>query len=160
MQWWYFLFSAHPWLNSKVVFQVARARSQSFIMPGQEKGKVVTFGEREKREAPLHWLPRLHVPLSTTHLPHHIRPTSMRSSQAQKTTNRSKLVELLSKDTLSSLQIMIGPHQIGSSIHIMVELSYFSLDKWENEIYMGQFPQDGENGQNVAFLYFLELCCD
>ena len=30
------------------------ARNQSFIMPGQEKGKVVTFGEREKREAPLH----------------------------------------------------------------------------------------------------------
>ena len=26
---------------------------------------------------------------------------------------------------------------------------------------MGQFPQDGENGQNEAFFYlFLELCCD
>ena len=25
---------------------------------------------------------------------------------------------------------------------------------------MGQFPQDRENGQNVAYFYFLELCCD
>ena len=29
-----------------------------------------------------------------------------------------------------------------------------------HNLYMGQFPHDGENGQNVAFLYFLELCCD
>ena len=28
------------------------------------------------------------------------------------------------------------------------------------EIHMGQFPQDGENGQNVAFFIFLERCCD
>ena len=126
-------------IKLQVVFQVVSARNQSFIMPGQEKGKVVTFGEREKREAPLHWLPRLHVPLSTTHLPHHIRPTSMRWSQAQRTTNRSKLVELLSKDTLTSLQIMIGPHQIGSSIHIMVELSYFSFVQWEIEIYRRKY---------------------
>ena len=29
-------------------------------------------------------------------------------------------------------------------------------------LYIGQFPQDGENGQNVAFFFFffLELCCD
>ena len=27
--------------------------------------------------------------------------------------------------------------------------------------HMGQFPQDGENGRNVAFfLIFLELCCE
>ena len=26
--------------------------------------------------------------------------------------------------------------------------------------HMGQFPQDGENGQNVAFFIFLELWCD
>ena len=26
--------------------------------------------------------------------------------------------------------------------------------------HMGQFPQDGENGQNVAFFIFLVLCCD
>ena len=25
---------------------------------------------------------------------------------------------------------------------------------------MGQFPQDGENGQKVAFFHFLELCCE
>ena len=28
----------------------------------------------------------------------------------------------------------------------------------QNMAHMGQYPQDGENGQNVAF--FLELCCD
>ena len=28
------------------------------------------------------------------------------------------------------------------------------------QAYMGQFPQDGENGQNVALFIFLELCCD
>ena len=27
-------------------------------------------------------------------------------------------------------------------------------------IHLGQFPQEGENGQNVAFFYFGELCCD
>ena len=28
------------------------------------------------------------------------------------------------------------------------------------QAYMGQFPQDRENGQNVALFIFLELCCD
>ena len=37
---------------------------------------------------------------------------------------------------------------------------------WDNDklyfevTHMGQFPQDGENGQNVAVVYFLELCSD
>ena len=41
-------------IKLQVVFQVVSAKNQSFIMPGQEKGKVVTFGERE-RKGKLHY---------------------------------------------------------------------------------------------------------
>ena len=34
-------------------------------------------------------------------------------------------------------------------------------NKRNSRMYKGEFPQGGENGQNVAFLnFFLELCCD
>ena len=32
--------------------------------------------------------------------------------------------------------------------------------QWQQDPHMGQIPQDGENGQHVAFFYFLKLCCD
>ena len=35
-------------LQSMIKLESCISKNQSFIMPGQEKGKVVTFGEREK----------------------------------------------------------------------------------------------------------------
>ena len=51
--------------------------------------------------------------------------------------------------------------QIGNKVNVIQFLGGQTTigDVWD-ELRMGQIPQDGENGQNVAFFYFLELCCD
>ena len=41
-----------------------------------------------------------------------------------------------------------------------VSCGYAHISPHKPQPHMGQFPQDGENGQNVAFLIFLELCCN
>ena len=51
--------------------------------------------------------------------------------------------------------------QIGNKVNVIQFLGGQTTigDVWD-ELHMGQIPQDGENGQNVAFFIFLKLYCD
>ena len=41
-----------------------------------------------------------------------------------------------------------------------IQLTIYSKSDFIQPVHMSQLPQEGENGQNVAFFIFLKLFCD
>ena len=67
---------------------------------------------------------------------------------------------IVSRAVLASWWSKTDPPEVIREVSTSIFMLYIQTCLRASKEHMGQFLQDGENGQNVAFSYFLELCCD